>query len=174
MHTIATPTGDLSIKSIYRTESMTYAMGGSSTSPTGWWPWGIIVVSGLAWTLPAQAQVSVGPISGGTLVEAGTQGQRLESSISGQFSVTVGPSTPNTTIQLLAPVFLSGPNTDPGGTSRTATADVGGTSLTSGGSDTTTLGIGETLVQVDMQVDRPSRYPAGTYQYTVDLIITPN
>jgi len=139
-----------------------------------WVGWSVGVLVGVGSPLPAFAQVTVGPVSGGTLAEAGGQGRRLESSIPGEFTVTVGPSTPNTTIQILVPIFVSGPSTDPGGTTYSATADVDGTPLTSGGTDTTTLPVGSTVVQVNMQVERPSRYPAGTYQYSVDAVITPN
>lgn len=139
-----------------------------------WVGWSVGLLIGVGSSLPAHAQVTFGPVSGGNLVEAGGQGRRLESSTSGQFTVTVGPSTPNTTLQLLAPVFVAGPSTDPGGTTYSATADVGGTILTSGGTDTETLPQGATVVQVDMQVERPVRYPAGTYQYSVDVVVTPN
>lgn len=122
----------------------------------------------------ALAQVTVGPVSGGILVEAGGQGLRLESAVSGQFTVTVDAGAPSTNIHISPPTFVSGASNDPGGTSYTATADVDGTTITSSGTDdTTALATGSTTVLVDVQIERPSLFPAGSYQYTVDLTITP-
>lgn len=135
----------------------------------------LISLLSLARAQPSPAQVSVGPITGGILVETGLQGYHLESSTSGQFTVTIGAGTANTTIQVLTPTLVYGTSADPGGTSRTATANVNGTTITSGGvNDSTLLPVGSTSISVDLQVDRPFIFPAGIYQYAVEVLITPN
>jgi hypothetical protein len=135
----------------------------------------LAAILGLLNTQPLLAQVSIGTTTGGTLAEAGGQGNRLESSTAGQLTVIVGSTTPNTSIQVLPPILVAGPSADPGGTSRTAIANVNGITITSNGpGDTATLMVGINTVLVDIQIERPSMFPSGNYQYSTDILITPN
>lgn len=134
-----------------------------------------LLVASLFSAESSPAQVSIGPVSGGTLVEAGSSGNRLESSSSGEFTVTLGSLTPSASVQISSPTFVSGSTSDPLGTTRTATANIDGTIITSDNpSVLASLSIGSTTVLVDMQVERPTSFPAGTYQYAVSLTVIPD
>lgn len=87
--------------------------------------------------------------------------------------VSVQSST-SATITVSPPRFVSGPTTDPSGTTRIAVVKFGSTYFSSNvGGGSTTLPAGNTNLEVSMLVERPVAFTPGNYNYAVTLTITP-
>jgi len=88
-------------------------------------------------------------------------------------TVTVQSNTPaNITVE--APTLVSGPTSDPAGTTHIGFLKVGSTEIRSDmGEGTIPLPLGQTDLEVNMLVERPESFAPGTYTYVVTLTITP-
>ncbi|MGC1248679.1 MAG: hypothetical protein WA865_20905 [Spirulinaceae cyanobacterium] len=72
------------------------------------------------------------------------------------------------------PFLTSGPNPDPPGTERVGVLRFGTVEVRSDlGGGVAPLPSGETELEVELYVKRPEPFPAGTYNYVVNLTITP-
>ncbi|MBW4623427.1 MAG: hypothetical protein KME17_29230 [Cyanosarcina radialis HA8281-LM2] len=122
----------------------------------------------------ASAQIAFTNMNSGTLRLADGQNNVLESSVSGELTISVEPNT-SATIQVFAPNFISGATSDPNGTIRTASLTFGGTTIDNNTSGGAILPTGtNTNVKVNMQIQRPIWFRPGTYQYQVPLTVTAN
>jgi hypothetical protein len=82
-------------------------------------------------------------------------------------------STP-ANITISPPSFVSGPTPDPPGTMRVGLLRFGSTNVRSDvGSGTASLPAGETQLEINLSVERPVAFMAGTYTYAVTLSVTP-
>ena len=125
-------------------------------------------------TVPVQASFST-PVTGtaepsfsGSSVETLTQ---LES----QTPATIGvqSSTP-ATITVSPPRFISGPTSDPAGTTYIGFLKFGSTTVRSDvGGGSAALPAGNSDLEVSMLVGRPDSFTPGTYIYAITLTITP-
>ncbi len=118
----------------------------------------------------ALAQVNFSPPTQGTLAPQLGDFRRLESTVSGTVSITIDAGYTGI-LQVFPPTFVSGPSTDPGGTTFSAIATFNTITLNSDGS-TAALPTGVTPVAVSMAIQRSDFYPPGTYQYQVVLSVT--
>lgn len=132
----------------------------------------LVITSLISYVENAQAQVQFSNITSGNL-EANSDLKRLESTIPGKIKVSVSPGN-SAQLTVLPPTFTSGASTDPNGTVKVGTAVIASTNLNSNipDSSTTNLPVGDTDVQVGVQVQRPVAFASGTYQYSVNLIVT--
>ena len=78
------------------------------------------------------------------------------------------------TIIISEPFLTSGPTPDPPGTERVGVLRFGATEVRSNvGGGAAVLPPGDTDLEVELYVERPDPFPAGTYKYVVNLTITP-
>jgi hypothetical protein len=127
----------------------------------------------IAISSPVLAQISVSNISGGTLKLVDGQNNVLESSVSGELTISLEPNT-SARIQVLSPNFINGTSADPNGTIRTATLSFGGQTIDNNTSGGAILPAGNTQVKVNMKIQRPVWFRPGDYQYEVPLTVIAN
>lgn len=98
-----------------------------------------------------------------------------EDTIATEIPATVTVETnATTTISVSPPELVSGPTVDPPGTTYVGSITFGSTTIRSDmGNGQGTIPIGNTSLQVNMEVTRPVAYLAGTYNYVVKLTIIP-
>ncbi len=77
------------------------------------------------------------------------------------------------TIIISEPFLTSGPTPDPPGTERVGILRFGATEVRSNLGGTAVLPPGDTELEVELYVERPDPFPAGTYNYVVNVTITP-
>lgn len=98
----------------------------------------------------------------------------LESATSA--TVTVKSNAP-AIMTVSSPYLLSGPTPDPAGTKHVTSVSFGSTNATNSNSGQADVAVaipaGITDVEIEMFVERPVPYPAGTYNYGVTMTVTP-
>lgn len=128
-------------------------------------------------TVPAQVTFSnVATGTSQTTVAPGSPASPsiLESATSA--TVTVKSNAP-AIMTVSSPYLLSGPTPDPAGTKHVTSLSFGSTSATNATSGQADIAVaipaGITEVEIEMFVERPVPYPAGTYNYGVTMTVTP-
>ncbi|AFZ22723.1 hypothetical protein Cylst_0366 [Cylindrospermum stagnale PCC 7417] len=124
--------------------------------------------------VPIQATFST-PVIGTAEPSISGSSDETPTQLESQTPATIGvaSSTP-TTITVSPPRFVSGPTSDPPGTTYIGFLTFGSTSVRSDvGGGSAALPTGSTNLQVNMLVERPDSFTPGTYTYAVTLTITP-
>jgi len=88
-------------------------------------------------------------------------------------TVTLQSNT-SATLTVSPPSFISGSTPDPDGTTYITFVSFGTQQVTADTADVTvSLPVGISDLEVDMRVERPVPFPAGTYNYAVTLTVIP-
>lgn len=88
-------------------------------------------------------------------------------------TVTLQSNT-SATLTVSPPSLISGSTPDPDGTTHVTFVKVGTQQVTADTGDVTvSLPVGISDLEVDMRVERPVPFPAGTYNYAVTLTVIP-
>lgn len=130
------------------------------------------VLAGVGWLLPhpALAQVLLTAPTPGAMTQPGGVLDQFTTTVPSTLQVTIQEGH-SATVQVAAPTLVSGPSPDPNGTTRTATVNFAGNSVTSGDA-AVALPTGTTTLNVSMAVTRPTIYSPGTYVYQVEITVT--
>jgi hypothetical protein len=130
-----------------------------------------ILASILAISTPAKANISFSTVEPGTLEIVPGNFHVLESVTPVTIRVQ---SSDSATISVSSPTLVSGSTSDPNGTEQTAFFRSGATRERSGGTSAiVTIPPGSTEIEIEMRVQRPIPFVAGTYKYEVMLTVIP-
>jgi hypothetical protein len=136
---------------------------------------GLMLASFASFAPTAIGQVVFNNVQSGIIEPEGGNLKVLKSTSPGTLNVNV-PAGTSATIAILEPVLQTGSSSDPNGTTRVGYLDFNSSNLSSNGTNSAPLPIGDTNLKVGMRVERPTTFTPGSYNYrlTLSVTVTPN